>query len=359
MTSAFDSHDLAGTKLANRIAMAPMTRSRAYGPGATPTDLMATYYAQRAGAGLIITEGVQPSVVGQGYTNTPGLHSAEQVAAWRKVTGAVHAEGGVIFAQLMHGGRIGHPSLLPDGLTPVAPSAVAATGQVFTDTGPQDLTTPKELSEQEITETIRDFADAARNAIAAGFDGVEIHGANGYLVQQFLSVNANRRTDGWGGSVEGRIRFAVEVAAAVAGAIGGDKVGFRISPHNTTNDIAEHDVEETYLALVARLAPLGLAYLHVMESTDRDLTRRLRAEWPATFILNPATKPAPTGLDALRLIEDGTADVIAYGAMFLANPDLPARLAAGGPFNTPDFAAAFGGDHRGYTDYPTLAAPGA
>ncbi|GAA2569316.1 alkene reductase [Winogradskya consettensis] len=359
MTSAFDSHDLAGTKLANRIAMAPMTRSRAYGPGATPTDLMATYYAQRAGAGLIITEGVQPSVVGQGYTNTPGLHSAEQVAAWRKVTDAVHAEGGVIFAQLMHGGRIGHPSLLPDGLTPVAPSAVAASGQVFTDTGLQDLTTPKELSAQEIAETIRDFADAARNAIAAGFDGVEIHGANGYLVQQFLSVNANRRTDGWGGSVEGRIRFAVEVAAAVAEAVGGDKVGFRISPHNTTNDIAEHDVEETYLALVARLAPLGLAYLHVMESTDRDLTRRLRAEWPATFILNPATKPAPTGVDALQLIEDGTADVIAYGALFLANPDLPARLAAGGPFNTPDFAAAFGGDHRGYTDYPTLATPSA
>ncbi|MFI5934721.1 alkene reductase [Actinoplanes sp. NPDC051494] len=354
MTTAFDAHDLGGKRLANRIAMAPMTRSRAYGPGATPTELTATYYAQRAGAGLIITEGIQPSVVGQGYTSTPGLHTDEQIAAWRPVTDAVHAAGGVIFAQLMHSGRIGHPSLLPDDLTPVGPSAVAPAGQVFTDEGPKDMTTPRELSGQEITETIREFADAARNAIAAGFDGVEIHGANGYLVQQFLSSNANLRTDEWGGSVEGRIRFGVEVATAVAAAIGADRVGFRISPHNTYNDIAEQDVEQMYTALVAALAPLNLAYLHVMESDHRDFTLRLRKEWPTTFILNPFTAPAVTGPDELTLIEDGTADVIAYGALFLANPDLPARLAAGGPFNTPDFTKAFGGDHEGYTDYPTL-----
>lgn len=355
MANAFDTHDLAGIKLANRIAMAPMTRSRAYGPGATPTDLMATYYAQRASAGLIITEGTQPSVVGQGYTSTPGLHSQEQVAAWRKVTDAVHAEGGVIFAQLMHSGRIGHPSLLPGELIPVGPSAVKPDGQVFTHEGPQDMVTPKELTEAEIAETIADFAAAARNAIAAGFDGVELHGANGYLIQQFLSSNANQRTDGWGATIAGRIRFGVEVAAAVAEAIGGDRVGFRISPSVAYNDIVEHDTDELYSALVAGLAPLGLAYLHLVESPDRDLTRRLRREWPASLLLNPFTFPEPTGPAALSLIEDGTADVITFGAMFLANPDLPARIAAGGPYNEGDRSKFFGGDHTGYTDYPTLA----
>ncbi|MDI6100222.1 alkene reductase [Actinoplanes sp. NEAU-A12] len=355
MADAFDSYDLAGAKLANRIVMAPMTRSRAHGPGNTVTDLTAEYYTQRASAGLIITEGIQPSVVGQGYTFTPGLHSEEQVAAWRKVTDAVHAAGGVIFAQLMHSGRIGHPSLLPDGLVPVAPSAVPAAGQVYTHEGMQDLVTPKELTEPEIAETIADFASAARNAIAAGFDGVEIHGANGYLVHQFLSTNVNRRTDGWGGSVEGRIRFAVEVAAAVADAIGGHRVGIRLSPDNPYNDIAEDNAAEVYPALVTRLAPLGLAYLHLVESPDRELTRRLRALWPATFVLNPATYPDLTGPEALTLIEDGTADLVSFGGLFLANPDLPARLAAGGPFNTPDPASFFGGDHRGYTDYPALA----
>ncbi|GAA4953717.1 alkene reductase [Actinoplanes utahensis] len=356
MADAFDSYDLAGTKLANRIAMAPMTRSRAYGPGATPTELTATYYAQRASAGLIITEGVQPSVVGQGYDDTPGLHSAEQVEAWRQVTGAVHAEGGVIFAQLMHSGRIGHPSLLPDGLIPVAPSPVRAAGQLYTHDGPKDFVVPHELTEDEITATIADFVTAARNAIAAGFDGVEIHGANGYLVHQFLASGVNRRTDGWGGSVAGRIRFGAEVAAAVADAIGADKVGFRISPDNPYNDITEEGTEEVYTALVARLAATGLAYLHIVESPDRELTRRLRAQWPGTFIVNPATYPDVTGPDALALITDGLADLVSFGALFLANPDLPARLAAGGPFNTPDRASFFGGDHRGYTDYPALSA---
>ncbi|MGO4748363.1 alkene reductase [Streptomyces sp. 2MCAF27] len=355
MATAFDPYHLGGKPLANRIVMAPMTRSRAYGPGATPTDLMATYYAQRAGAGLIVTEGTQPSVVGQGYPDTPGLHSTEQVEAWRKVTDAVHDEGGVIFAQLMHTGRIGHPSLLPDDRLPVGPSAVAPQGQVFTHEGPKDFVTPKELTEAEIARTVDEFATAARNAVAAGFDGVEIHGANGYLVHQFLAPNANRRTDAWGGSVDGRIRFAVEVATAVAQAIGGEKVGFRISPGNPYNDIAEDDLQETYGALVARLAPLGLAYLHQLEAPGvRDLTLRLRKEWPGTFILNPFTGTDPTGPEELGLVEDGTADLIAYGALYLANPDLPARLAAGGPFNTPDRATSFGGDHRGYTDYPAL-----
>ncbi|MGW6686420.1 alkene reductase [Streptomyces sp. NPDC054961] len=354
MTTAFDPIVLGGKRLASRVVMAPMTRSRAYGPGAEPTELMATYYAQRASAGLIVTEGIQPSVAGQGYPNTPGLHTSGQVAAWRQVTDAVHREGGVIFAQLMHTGRIGHPSLLPEGLVPVGPSAVAAKGQVFTPEGPKEFVTPKELSEAEIRQTIADFADAARNAIEAGFDGVELHGANGYLIHQFLAPNTNRRTDAWGGGAEGRIRFAVEVATAVAGAIGGDRVGLRISPGNPYNDMAEDSPAETYEALIGTIAGLDLAYLHLMEGPDRELTARLRKAWPGTFVLNPFTYPEATGPEALRSIEDGTADMVAYGALFLANPDLPARLAAGGPFNSPDQSTFYGGDHRGYTDYPAL-----
>ncbi|GGV13306.1 alkene reductase [Streptomyces filipinensis] len=354
MTTAFDPIVLGGKRLASRVVMAPMTRSRAYGPGAEPTELMATYYAQRAGAGLIVTEGIQPSAVGQGYPDTPGLHTHGQVRAWRTVTDAVHREGGVIFAQLMHTGRVGHPSLLPDGLVPVAPSAVAAKGQVYTHEGPKDFVTPRELSEAEIRETIADFATAARNAVEAGFDGVEIHGANGYLIHQFLAPHTNRRTDAWGAGTEGRIRFAVEVVTAVAEAIGGHRVGLRISPGNPYNDMSEDDPGEVYTTLLDRLAGLELAYLHLLEGPDRDLTAALRRAWPGTFVLNPFTYPDATGPDALKLVEDGSVDMVAYGALFLANPDLPRRLAAGGPFNTPDPATFYGGDHRGYTDYPTL-----
>ncbi|CAL9639920.1 alkene reductase [Streptomyces sp. enrichment culture] len=354
MTTAFDPIDLGGKRLTSRVVMAPMTRSRAFGPGAEPTELMATYYAQRAGAGLIITEGIQPSPVGQGYPDTPGLHTQGQVSAWRRVTDAVHGEGGVIFAQLMHSGRIGHPSLLPDGLVPVGPSAVAATGQVYTHEGPKDFTVPQELSEAEIRQTIEDYATAARNAIEAGFDGVEIHGANGYLIHQFLAPTTNLRKDAWGGSVEGRIRFAVEVVTAVAEAIGDHRVGLRIAPGVPFNDIAEESPGETYMALLSRLTRLDLAYLHQVEGPDRDLTASLRKAWPGTFILNPFTFPDITGPEALELVENGTADMVAFGALFLANPDLPRRLAAGGPFNTPDPSTFYGGDHRGYTDYPAL-----
>ncbi|MFF0753827.1 alkene reductase [Streptomyces sp. NPDC004267] len=355
MTTAFDAVDLAGTRLANRIAMAPMTRSRAETAGRVPTPLVAEYYAQRATAGLIITEGIQPTAVGQGYPDTPGLHSAEQIAAWREVTDAVHARGGRIFAQLMHAGRIGHPDVLGNGLHPVGPSAVAPSGQLFAGPGMKDFLAPRELTVDEIHETIEGYAQAARNAVEAGFDGVEIHGANGYLVHQFLADNANRRTDEWGGSVENRIRFAVEVARAVAAAVGPERTGLRISPANTYNDIAETDTDELYPVLVAAIEPLGLAYLHVTEPTAgvRELTLALRKAFTGTFILNPATE-GPTGPGALALIEDGTADLVAFGALFLANPDLPARLQAGGPFNTPDPATFFGGDHRGYTDYPSL-----
>lgn len=317
-----------------------------------PTPAMATYYAQRASAGLIVTEDVQPSVVGQGYPDTPGLHTTEQVAGWRQVTDAVHEQGGVIFAQLMHTGRIGHPGLLPAGLNPVAPSAVAA--RVYTHQGPQDFVTPKELTEAEITATIADFVTAARNAVEAGFDGVEVHGANDYLIHQFLSDNANQRTDGWSGSTEGRIRFGVEVATAVADAIGAERIGFRIAPGNPFNDVTKTSPSEVYTALLGRLAPLGLAYVHMVEGPARDLTRHLRQAWPGTFILNPVTHPDTSGPADLALVDEGLADLIAFGAMFVANPDLPRRLAAGGPYNTPDQAAFYGGDERGYTDYPTL-----
>lgn len=356
MTTAFDSLDLAGTPLANRIALAPMTRSRA-GEGGVPTELMAEYYAQRASAGLLITEGVQPSVVGQGYPSTPGLHSDEQIAGWRRVTDAVHDKGGRIFAQIMHTGRIGHPVLLPDGLTPVGASAVAATGQVFTHVGPKDFVTPRELTDPEIRATISDFAAAARAAVDAGFDGVELHGANGYLIHQFLAPNSNQRTDEWGGSVEGRIRFALETVRAVAAEIGAARTAIRLSPGNRYNDIDESAPEATYSALVQAIEPLGLAYLHLVEGAadDRALTESLRKQFNGTLVLNPATE-GPTGPDALALIEEGVADIVSYGVLFLANPDLPERLRAGGPFNAADAATFYGGDHRGYTDYPALGA---
>ena len=354
MTTAFEPIAIGSLELKNRIVMSPMTRSRAYGPGASPTPNMAEYYGQRASAGLIITEGTQPSVIGQGYPNTPGLHSDEQVRAWQAVTDTVHANGGVIFAQLMHTGRIGHPSLLPPGLVPVGPSPVAPAGEVFTLDGPKPYVVPEELTEDQVAETVHDFAAAARNAIAAGFDGVEIHGANGYLLHQFLSTNANLRSDRWGGSVENRIRLTLRVVDAVAAAIGSERVGLRVSPNNPLNDIREDDYRDVYLALVDALAPKGLAYLHVLETDDRDFTHELRARFGGTFLLNPATPGRFTGPAELSLIEDGTADLVAFGAAFLANPDLPQRLATGSPLNTPDRATFYGGDERGYTDYPTL-----
>ncbi|MHA6526040.1 alkene reductase [Tessaracoccus sp. G1721] len=355
MSTPFQPYTLGPITLRNRIVMAPMTRSRAFGPGATATDLMATYYAQRASAGLIVTEGTQPSVVGQGYPDTPGLHTDAQVEAWRKVTAAVHARGGHIFAQLMHVGRVADPALLPDGLLPVGASAVTAEGQIYTHSGPKPFSEPTPLDEDGIQATIRDFADAAESAVEAGFDGVELHGANGYLIHQFLSSNANQRIDRWGGTPANRARFGIEIARAVADRIGGDRVGFRVSPGNALHDIVESDLEATYTALVTALGELGLAYLHVMEVPgQRPTTHALRQLWPSTLILNPDTRPNPTGPAELGLIDDGTADLIAYGSLFIANPDLPERLAAGGPFNEVDRRTSFGGGEHGYTDYPTL-----
>lgn len=337
-------------RLPHRLAMAPMTRDRSM-PDGVPTALNAEYYAQRASLALVITEGTQPSEDGQGYLLTPGLHSDAQVAGWRTVTDAVHAADGRVFIQLMHVGRVAHPDNTPHGRQPVAPSAVGADNPMFTATGMQPVPVPRALSTEEVGATVADHASAAAAAVRAGADGVEIHAANGYLAHQFLSSNANQRTDAYGGTVANRIRFAVEVATAIAAEIGPERTGIRISPGNPFNDITETDTRELYPALVAALAPLGLAYLHVAHGGDDDLLRALRAAWPTTLILNRGGADLPT---RAADIDAGLADVIAVGAFALANPDLVDRLKTGAPLNDPDGATFYGGDHRGYTDYPTL-----
>jgi N-ethylmaleimide reductase len=355
MSRLFEETTIGTVRTANRIAMAPMTRNRANADG-TATDIMAEYYGQRSTAALIITEGIQPSHVGQGYAGTPGLHTEEHVESWKPVVKAARADGAAVFAQIMHAGRVGHPSV--KGHQPVAPSPVPAPGQIYTPEGMQDNVVPRELTHEEILDIIQEHVTAARYAVEAGFDGVEIHGANGYLIQQFLSDNVNRRTDEWGGSVEGRIKFAVEVVRAVAEAIGPERTALRVSPGSPTQGIEEGDSRELYLALLPALADLPLAYLHVMEvAGNRELTKELRAAWPHTLVLNPhrdaegGLEPHEAGHDAL---EDVGADVVAFGWSFLANPDLPARLATQGPYTQGDHATFFGGDHVGYLDYPTL-----
>ncbi|MEU4098217.1 alkene reductase [Streptomyces sp. NPDC026673] len=335
--------------LPHRLAMAPMTRNRSTAAG-VPTELVAEYYSQRASTALIITEGAQPSEDGQGYVLTPGVHTDEQVAGWRKVTDAVHAAGGRIVIQLMHVGRAAHPDNTPHGRQPVAPSAVRPVGEIYTPTGLQDMPEPRELSTDEVARTVDDYRRAAAAAIAAGADGVEIHGANGYLPHQFLSSNANLRTDRYGGSIENRIRFTVEVAKAVADEIGGGRTGLRISPANTLNDIEEKDTHELYPALVRALAPLDLAYLHIMHLGDDELLDRLRGVWPGTLVLNRAGSDVAA---RAKDIIDGRADVVTVGTMALANPDLVERIRAGVSLNTPDPDTFYGGDAVGYTDYPS------
>lgn len=344
--------ELGDLRLEHRLAMAPMTRSRAT-PAGVPTPLNAEYYEQRATTALIITEGTQPSEDGQGYLLTPGIHTDEQTAGWRQVIDAVHAAGGQIVMQLMHVGRIAHPSNTPHGRQPVAPSGVKPAGAMFTADGMQEMPEPRALTTDEVAATVEDFRRAAAAAIAAGADGVEIHGANGYLVHQFLSTNANLRTDRYGGSVENRVRFAVEVATAVAAEIGPGRTGFRISPGNPFNDMVEDDAPEVYEALLRALAPLGLAYLHVLHGGDEEQLLALRRDWPSTLVLNRG------GADITARaqdVADGLADVIAVGALTLANPDIVARVKTGAPLNAPDPTSFYGGDHRGYTDYPKLAA---
>ncbi|MCX4647395.1 alkene reductase [Streptomyces sp. NPDC058293] len=340
--------------LPHRLAMAPLTRNRST-PEGVPTELNAEYYAQRASNALIITEGTQPSADGQGYLLTPGIYTEEHIAGWRKVTDAVHGAGGRIVIQLGHAGRISHPDNTPHRRQPVAPSAIRAAGVIITASGPQELPLPRELSTEEVTSTVDDFRRAAAAAIAAGADGVEIHGANGYLVHQFLSTNTNQRTDRYGGSIENRIRFVVEVATAVADEIGAGRTGLRLSPGNpfAINDVVESDTHELYPELVRALASLNLAYLHLAHGGDEELLATLRRLWPNTLILNRAGTDIPT---RAKDVEDGLADVITVGSMTLANPDLVERIRAGAPLNSPDPATFYGGGAAGYTDYPAHAA---
>ncbi len=351
MTSLFDRHELGGLVLPNRVVMAPMTRVRAGADGlATPS--MATYYAQRATAGLIVTEGVQPSLVGQSNPGTPGLHTDEQVAAWRPVTAAVHANGGRVFAQLMHGGRVSHFDTT--GVRPVGPSAVAAVGDVFTPAGPRPAPVPRALATAEVPEHARSYADAARRAVDAGFDGVELHGANGYLISQFLSSNANLRTDRYGGPVAGRIRFAVEATAATADAIGGARTGIRLSPGGTFWGVEESEVLELYTALLRELAGLDLAYVHLEATVDEAVLLELRRRWPGTLIVNPTLPMGPkqTGrTEADHWLGLG-ADLISFGRAFIANPDLVERLRTGLPLAPVDEATYYQGGDAGYVTYP-------
>jgi len=345
---------LGGITAANRIVMAPMTRSRAV--GGTPNEATVDYYTQRASAGLIITEGIQPSAIGQGYPDTPGLHDEAQIGAWRRVTDSVHAAGGRIVAQLMHSGRIGHPTTSAAAgngpLTPVAPSPVRPAGTIFTPEGPREYVTPRELTHAEIDATIADFASAAANAIAAGFDGVEVHAANGYLLHQFLAPNSNTRIDSWGGEPQNRIRFTLEVVRAVVEAIGAERTGIRISPANGLGDTHETDAAEVYPLLVSALDGLALAYLHVVEAGAPELLPELRELWHGVLILNPVDLQLDAHPARLERIASGEADLISFGRLFISNPDLVARLEAEAPLAEPDMSKAYGGDQRGYSDYP-------
>lgn len=352
MSSLFTPTRVGRIDLANRIVMAPMTRSRAAEDGA-PGDLAAEYYAQRASVGLIVTEGTQPSDDGQGYLTTPGIYTDAHVAGWKKVTDAVHGKGGHIFLQLMHAGRMSHPDNTPHHRQGIAPSAIAPGTGMFTAKGMQDIPTPRALTTEEVRRTVQDFRYAARCAIEAGADGVEIHGANAYLVQQFFAPSANIRTDVYGGSIENRARFAIEVAAAIAGEIGADRTAIRLSPGTRMWGIDEGaEGPDLYRHLVAKLDKLGLAYLHIMDQGNEALLADLRKLWKHPLILNRPGRPRDQiGAD----VASGLADLEAYGQLVLANPDFVARLSANAPFNVADRITFFGGTEKGYTDYATLS----
>jgi N-ethylmaleimide reductase len=358
MTDILSPFDLGPLHLPNRVVMAPMTRNRA-GPGNVPGALNATYYAQRASAGLIVSEATQVSPQGQGYPGTPGIHDAAQVAGWKLVTAAVHDAGGRIFLQLWHVGRISHPSLQPGGALPVAPSAIAPAGQAWTLDGMKPYVTPRALETGEIVGIVEDYRRGALNARAAGFDGVELHGANGYLIDQFLRDGANRRGDRYGGSAANRARFLLEVTEALAGVWNAERVGVRLSPTNPYNDIADSNPAATFAAAIGELNRFRLAYLHIVEPAAGDPIaagatpdiRFFRKLWRGALIANK-------GYDRDRAdaaIRDGAADLVSFATLFLANPDLPERLRRGAPFNPPDRKTFYGGGAPGYTDYPPLA----
>ena len=355
----FSSYDLGPSQLKNRMVMAPMTRNRA-GRGNSPQPVNALYYAQRAGAGLIITEASQVSPQGLGYPDMPGIYSPEQIAGWRMVTDLVHSRGGLIFLQLFHCGRISHPSLQPEGGIPVAPSAIKPEGEAMTYEGPQPFVTPRALETEEISEIINQFRQGAENALAANFDGVEIHGANGYLVDQFLRDGTNQRADQFGGSIENRARFLFEVSKEVVNVMGQGRVGVHISPGNPFNDIYDSDSEGLFYHIAEGLNRFPLAYLHVVEMdlanpTDfngdlNPITKKVRNIYKGTYMTNG-------GYDrdgAERVLETGDADLVSFGRPYLANPDLPERFRKNAPLNEPDESSFYGGDETGYTDYPFL-----
>jgi len=353
----FSTFELGRVSLHNRIVMAPMTRNRA--TGNVPNALMAEYYGARADAGLIITEGTSPSPNGLGYPRIPGLFRKEQTEGWRLVTEAVHARGGRIFAQLMHAGRVGHVANLPEGAEVVAPSAVQLEGEMYTDSdGMQPHTTPRAMTVSDIEEAIGEYVGASMNAIEAGFDGVELHGANGYLIDQFLNPISNRRDDDYGGDRVRRARFALEVSEAVGEAIGFDRTGIRLSPHGAFNGLGGYnDTPEDFAFVAKGLGVLGLVYLHVVDHSPMgappvpDTTKaKLREAFGGTIILSG-------GYDAKRAEADlveGKGELVAFGRPFLANPDLVSRLRTDAALNAPDMATFYTPGAKGYTDYPTL-----
>lgn len=357
MPRLFSSTSLGTLALQNRLVMAPMTRNRAIGN--VPNDLMVQYYAQRASAGLIITEGTSPSPNGLGYARIPGAFSAAQIAGWRPVTEAVHAQGTKIFLQLMHCGRVGHPLNLPAGARLLGPSALAAAGDMFTDAeGMKSNALPQAMTEADIKSTLEEFVQAAKNAMAADFDGIELHGANGYLLEQFIRPTSNQRTDRYGGAIENRARFVLEVVDAVIKAIGKHKVGIRLSPFGVFNDMpayAEMEADYTYLA--QQLNARGLIYIHLVDHSamgappvPESMKTTFRSAFKGTLILSG-------GYDAVRAESDlvaGKCDLIAVGRPFLANPDLLARWKIGAALNVPDFNTFYTPGPKGYTDYPPL-----
>jgi N-ethylmaleimide reductase len=359
MTTLFDPVRIGEIGLANRIAMAPLTRNRA-APGQVASALAAEYYRQRASAGLIITEGSQVSPEAQGYLDTPGIHSPEQVAGWRRVTDAVHAAGGRIVVQLWHVGRVSHVSLLPGGQPPVSPTSRRAETKTYIAGGFAPVSAPRVLATAEIPGIVAGFRASARRAIEAGFDGVEVHGANGYLVDQFLRDSINDRADGYGGSIPNRVRFLVEVMRAIAGEIGGGRTGLRLSPVTPSNDAGQDsDPQALFLHALAELAPLGLAFVEVVEGATagaRDFApfdyAALRRRFGGAWIVNNGY----TRRMAEDAVASGRADLVSFGRPFIANPDLVRRLRENAPLNALDTATLYGGNATGYTDYPTLDA---
>jgi len=353
----FSPTTLGSLSLSNRIVMAPLTRVRS-GQSGVPNDLVVEYYAQRASTGLIVSEGTYTSAESQAYPGQPGIVTPEQIEGWRRVADAVHAKGGLIVMQLMHGGRVTHPSI-NGGNEPIAPSAIAIAGDVRTPDGKLPYPVPHAPSEAELGDLVAQHVLAARNAITAGFDGVEVHSANGYLLHEFLSPVSNVRDDSYGGSPANRARFGIEVITAVAGEIGADRVGVRVSPAHNIQDVVETDAAETratYEALVDGIASLGLAYLSVLHAEPAgELVQHLRARFGGPLMANSGFGVVTTRDEAAQLVAEGSADVIAVGRMIIANPDLVRRWSERLEVNEPDASTFYGPDERGYTDYPALA----